>query len=132
MYPNLFSNANNLVCIRIYLQTYLQIFLSLNSRMFQTKMLHQFVKDSFKDSFSNANNLVCIRIYLQTYLQIFLSLNSRMFQTKMLHQFVKDSFIVPSISAIKNFNMFLKNLVYPKTFHLNSFLLLTSTSLKNL
>ena len=45
----------------------------------------------------------------------------------MLYQFVKDSFVVPSISVIKNFNMFQKISVYPKTFYLNSFLLLTST-----
>ena len=43
-----------------------------------------------------------------------------------------DSFVAPSISVIKNSNIFQKNSVYPKTFYLNSFLLLTSTSLQNL
>ena len=51
---------------------------------------------------------------------------------KMLYQFETDSFIVPSISVIIDSNIFQKNSVYPKTFCLNSFLLLTSTSLQNL
>ena len=50
----------------------------------------------------------------------------------MLHPFIKDFFAAPSVRVIKNFNMFSKNLVYKKTFYLSSFLLLTSTSLKNL
>ena len=37
-----------------------------------------------------------------------------------------------SISVTKNSNIFQKNSVYPKTFYLRSFLLLTSTSLQNL
>ena len=61
-----------------------------------------------------------------------LSLNCRMFLKKMLYQLVKDSFVAPSISVMKNSNIFQKNSVYPKTFYLNSFLLLTSTSLQNL
>ena len=71
-----------------------------------------------------ANNLVCIRNYL--------SLNCRMFLVKMRYQFVKDSFVAPSTSVINNSNIFQKNSVYPKTFYLHSFLLLTSTSLQNL
>ena len=71
-----------------------------------------------------ANNLVCIRNYL--------SLNCRMFLIGMLYQFVKDSFVASSINIIKNFNIFQKNSVYPKTFYLQSFLLLTSLSLQNL
>ena len=43
----------------------------------------------------------------------------------MLYQFVKDSFVAPSINVIKNPNMFQKISFYPKTFYLNSFLLLT-------
>ena len=50
----------------------------------------------------------------------------------MLYQFVKYSFVAPSRNAIYNFNMFQKNSVFPKTFYLNSFLLLTSTYLTNL
>ena len=42
------------------------------------------------------------------------------------------SFVAPSMSVIKNTNICQKNSVYPKTFYLNSFLLLTSTSLQNL
>ena len=45
---------------------------------------------------------------------------------------VKDSFAAQSTSVIKNSNIFQKNSVYPKTFYLHSFLLLTSTSLQNL
>ena len=71
-----------------------------------------------------ANNLVCIRNYL--------SLNCRMFLVKTRYQFVKDSFVAPSTSVINNSNIFQKNSVYPKTFYLHSFLLLTSTSLQNL
>ena len=44
-----------------------------------------------------------------------LSLDYQMFQINMLHQFKKDSFVAPSINVIKNFNMFQKNSVYPKT-----------------
>ena len=44
----------------------------------------------------------------------------------------KKSFIGPSISVINNSNIFQKNSVYLKTLYLNSFLLLTSTSLQNL
>ena len=44
----------------------------------------------------------------------------------------KDSFVEASISVIKNSNIFLRNSVYLKTFYLQSFLLLTSTSLQNL
>ena len=61
-----------------------------------------------------------------------LSLNCQMFLIKTLYQFVKDSFVAPSTSVIKNSNIFQKNSVYPKTFYLHSFLLLTSTSLQNL
>ena len=71
-----------------------------------------------------ANNLVCI--------QNSLSLNCWMFLMKTLYQFVKDSFIALSTSIIKNSIIFQKNSVYPKTFYLHSFLLLTSTSLQNL
>ena len=46
----------------------------------------------------------------------FLSLNFRVFLTKTLYQFAKDSFVAPSVSVIKNFHMFQKNSVYPKTF----------------
>ena len=56
----------------------------------------------------------------------------RMFLIKTLYQFVKDSFVKPSINVVKNFNMFQKVSVYPKTFYLNSFLLSTSTFLQNL
>ena len=45
---------------------------------------------------------------------------------------VKGSFVAPSVSVIKNSNIFQKNSVYLKTFYLNSFLRLTSTSLQNL
>ena len=38
-----------------------------------------------------------------------------MFLRKTLYQFVKDSFVAPSINVIKNFNMFQKISVYPKT-----------------
>ena len=55
-----------------------------------------------------------------------------MFLRKTHYQFVKDSFIAPSISIIKNSNIFQNNSVYPETFYLNSFLLSTSTSLQNL
>ena len=70
------------------------------------------------------NNLACIQNYL--------SLNCRMFLIKTRYQFVKDSFAAPSISLIRNSNIFQKTSVYPKTFYLNSFLLLTTTSLQNL
>ena len=69
------------------------------------------------------NNLVCI--------QNSLFLNCQMFLIKTIYQFVKDSFVAPSISLIKNFNFFQKNCVYPKTFYLHSFLLLTSKSVKS-
>ena len=62
----------------------------------------------------------------------YLIFNSRMFLIKTLYRFVKDFFLVPSTSVIKNSNMFQKNPVYLKTFHLHSFLLLTFTSLQNL
>ena len=62
----------------------------------------------------------------------FLILNCRMFLVKTLYQFVKDFFVAPSISVIKNSNIFQKTSVYPKTFYLKSLLLLTSTSLQNL
>ena len=39
-----------------------------------------------------------------------------MFLIKTLYQIVKDSFVAPSTSVIKNFNIFQKNSVYPKTF----------------
>ena len=82
-------------------------------------------KNKLKLAFSTiANNLVCIRNSL--------SLNCRMFLIKTLYQFVKDSFVAPSTSVIKNSNIFQKNSVYPKTFYLHSFLLLTSTYLQNL
>ena len=61
-----------------------------------------------------------------------LTLNCRMFLIKTFYQFVKDSFIAPSRSILKNSSIFQKNSVYPKTFYLNSFLLLTSTYLRNL
>ena len=61
-----------------------------------------------------------------------LSLNCRMFLIKRPYQFVKDIFAVPSTRIIKNLNMFQKISVYPKTFYLNSFPLLTSTFLQNL
>ena len=76
------------------------------------------------DFLNNCKKLVCIRNSL--------SLDCWMFLIKMLYQFVKDSFVAPSISVIKNSNIFQKNSVYPKTFYLHSFLLLTSTSLQNL
>ena len=60
------------------------------------------------------------------------SLNCRMFLMKTLYQLVKGSFVTPSITVMKNFNIFPKNSVYPKFFYLNSFLLLASTSLQNL
>ena len=56
-----------------------------------------------------ANHLVCVRNSL--------SLNCRMFLIKTLYQFVKDSFVAPSISIIKNSNIFQKNSVYPKIFY---------------
>ena len=62
----------------------------------------------------------------------FLTLNCRMFPTKTFYQFVKDSFVAPSTNVIKNSNILQKNSVYPKTFYLHSFPLLTSTSLQNL
>ena len=49
-----------------------------------------------------------------------------------LYQFLKDSFVAPSVSVIRSSNIFQKNSVYPYTFYLRSFLLLTSTSLQNL
>ena len=55
-----------------------------------------------------------------------------MFLIKTLYQFVKDSFVAPSINVTKNFNIFQKNSVYPKTFCRNSLLLLTSLFLQNL
>ena len=55
-----------------------------------------------------------------------------MFLIKTVYQFVKDSFVAPPISIIKNSNIVQKISAYPKTFHLNSFLLLISTSLQNL
>ena len=61
-----------------------------------------------------------------------LSLNYRMFLIKTLYQFVKDSFVALSTSEIRDTNIFQKNSVYPKTFYLHRFLLLTSTSLQNL
>ena len=61
-----------------------------------------------------------------------LSLNCQMFLIKTLYQFVKDSFVAPSTSIIKNYNIFKRTQVYLKTFHLHSFLLLTSTYLQNL
>ena len=73
---------------------------------------------------TTANNLACIQNYL--------SLNCRMFLIKTRYQFVKGSFAAPSISLIRNSNIFQKTSVYPKTFYLNSFLLLTTTSLQNL
>ena len=71
-----------------------------------------------------ANNLVCIRSSL--------SLNSRLFLINTLHQFLKDYFVAPSTSIIKNSNIFQKNSVYPETFYVHNFLLLTSTYLPNL
>ena len=50
----------------------------------------------------------------------------------MLYQFVKYSFVAPSITVTENSNIFEKNCLYPKTFYLNRFLLLTSTALQNL
>ena len=61
-----------------------------------------------------------------------LSLNCQMFLIKTLYQSVKDSFVAPSTSVIKNYSIFQKNSVYPKTFYVHSFLLLTSTYLQNL
>ena len=55
-----------------------------------------------------------------------------MFLIKTLFQFVKEYFVAPSIRVIENSNIFQKNSVYPKTFYLNSFLLLTSTLLQYL
>ena len=60
------------------------------------------------------------------------SLNCRMFLMKTLYQLVKGSFVTPSITVMKNFNIFQKNSVYPETFYLISFLLLASTLLQNL
>ena len=54
------------------------------------------------------NNFLCIRNYL--------SFNCPMFLMKTLYQFVRDSFIPPSISVIKNSNIFQKDSVNPKTF----------------
>ena len=51
---------------------------------------------------------------------------------KDVYQFVKGFFVAPSINVTKNFNMFQKISVYPKTFYLNSFQLSTSTFLQNL
>ena len=62
----------------------------------------------------------------------FLIFDFRMFQIKMLYQYIKDSFAVPSINAIKNFNMSQKNSVNPKSFYPNSYLLLTSIFLADL
>ena len=45
---------------------------------------------------------------------------------------MKDSFVAQSISIIKNLGIFQNNSVYSKTFYLDNFLLLTSTSLQNL
>ena len=45
---------------------------------------------------------------------------------------VKDSFVAPSTSVMKNYNIFQNNSVYPKTFYVHSFLVLTSTYLHNL
>ena len=50
----------------------------------------------------------------------------------MFYQFIKDSGVAPSVSAIKNYNMFWNNLVITTTFCLNSSLLFTCTSSKNL
>ena len=76
------------------------------------------------DFLNNCESLVCIWNSL--------FLNCRMFLTKTLYQFVKDSLVAPPTSVIKNSNIFQKNSVYPKTFYLHSFLLLTSTFLQNL
>ena len=76
------------------------------------------------DFANNCKQLLCIRNSL--------SLNCQMFLIKAFYQFVKNSFVAPSISIIKNCNIFPKNSVYPRTFYLRSFLLLTSTSLQNL
>ena len=54
------------------------------------------------------NNFMCIRNYL--------SFNCPMFLMKTLYQFVRDSFIPPSISGIKNSNIFQKDSINPKTF----------------
>ena len=51
---------------------------------------------------------------------------------KTLYHFVKDSLVAPSTSVIKNCSIFQKNSVYPKTFYLARFLLITSTSLQKL
>ena len=89
------------------------------------KLEYQKIKIKLDINFrNNYKNLVCTRNSL--------SLNCQMFLIKTLYQFVKDSFVAPSTSVIKNSNIFQKNSVYPKTFYLHSFLLLTSTSLQNL
>ena len=61
-----------------------------------------------------------------------LSWNCQMFLIKTVYQFVRDSFVAPPISIIKNSSIVQKNSAYPERFHLNSFLLLISTSLQNL
>ena len=74
--------------------------------------------------FLNNCILVCFRNSL--------SLNCRMFLIKTHYQLVKDSFVAPSTSVIKTYNFFQNNSVYPKTFYVHNFLLLTSTYLQNL
>ena len=66
-----------------------------------------------------------------------LGVHPKFFIFKLLNVSNKDALsickrLTLSISVTKNSNIFQKNSVYPKTFYLHSFLLLTSTSLQNL
>ena len=66
-----------------------------------------------------------------------LGVHPKFFIFKLLNVSNKDALsickrLTLSISVTKNSNIFQKNSVYPKTFYLRSFLLLTSTSLQNL
>ena len=80
----------------------------------------EYKKNKLKWDIDFLNNYKQLGVYLE--FLIFKLLNV---SNTTLYQFVKYFFVALSTSVIKNLNIFQKNLVYPKTFYLLIFLLLT-------
>ena len=93
---------------------------------FRTHEKLEYKKNKLKLNFDFLNdciNLVCIRNSLSLHCRMFPNKDALSIRKRLLRSAIN--------SVIKNYNIFQNNSVYPKTFYLHSFLLLTFTYLQN-
>ena len=93
---------------------------------FRTHEKLEYKKNKLKlnfDFLNDCTNLVCIRNSLSLHCRMFPNKDALSIRKRLLRSAIN--------SVIKNYNIFQNNSVYPKTFYLHSFLLLTFTYLQN-